>query len=413
MSTIIPNKVGKVGPQYLWVLVVIDLTFQLFNYLTFFNRHYFFWLIGLGLILTYSYGFFRSKSFFWMVVYIMIVILNYFSGDRYFNDLMTILTKETLNFLFPAALSYFLFKNADYGLFKSILLFFGIFLLESTIVSYWADTIYPGIMRLQSSQVGAEANAALLDPYKRLGLSDYGFPHAIPVIIPGIVYAIRKSKKTKKILFYALLATSCLLAYVSGAFTALLLTVMSLVMSIFIDANNAKNTARKVLIISIVLVPFLFSTQLQLFTVRGVQSIFSIESLPYEKLSDIEESIVYGVAEGSVEARQEKYDATWSAVASNFFLGTNEDNIGGHSSIPDRLAMLGIIGMIPFFLFVYYQSKNALRYIKKPAKMYYFVGFGAGLLMMFTKNTSTLSMWLFLLTILPGLLWWSEAEYQS
>ena len=406
MSNYTTKAAGKSYLPILWIVVILDLTFQIFNYLPLFQRHYLFWFIGFVLIFLYSRYYFRSPSFFWMAIYLLIVVLNCLWGDHFFNSLSTILTREAINFIFPVAFTYYLFRSSNYHLFKLLMVFFGFFLIESSIVSVWANYMYPGLMRLQASAEMAAGNASILDPFKAFGLSDYNLPHAIPALIPGLVYALRESRKIQRLLFLVILVSSIALAYASTSFTALFLTLTSLIMSILISKDNVHSTKLRLVLVGFFVIPFAFSIQLQSLTVRAVQSFFPEESIISRKLADIDDSILYGDSEGAVDNRATLYEKTFYCIAENPIFGTDDDSIGGHSAIPDRIAALGIIGFIPYVLFIFFQMKFTCFYIKGPKRFYLYVGLVAALVMLTVKGVHDWSIWLFLLTLLPGLLWW-------
>ena len=147
-----------------------------------------------------------------------------------------------------------------------------------------------------------------------------------------------------------------------------------------------------------------------LLTVKGL---FDSETLTYHKLDDLENSLLSNEATGSLEAREEKYQSTIEVIVDNLLIGTDTEKTGGHSSIPDRLALLGLVGFIPYLLFIYLQVKFTLSNIVISKKHYYLLGMAVAIIMMSVKSMSSWPMWFLLLTILPGLLLWVDDDVKN
>ena len=397
-------------PRILYVLVMLSLTFQLFNTIPIFDRHYLFWLIAAVLSFSYCKDFLKSITFTWLVVYFLVICLNRVSGDSYFKEPAKMIN-ELVAFFIPASMAFYLFKRKDKTLVRYLLLFFGVFLVESAIVSFYVNSLFPDIIRIQSSAENVAENLTFLQPFIRMGMTDYILPHAMPVIIPGLVYVTVSSKGSKRLIYALILVAAWMLSYVSGSFTALLLSTITLFLSFLVSKKNKRKTITRLVVASIFLVPLASSPSLQFSILDGVQQLIPDENIAYRKIADIEESIIYGDAEGGVGKRQEKYDQTFSVIQESPLIGTNEAKIGGHSAVLDRIAVLGLIGIIPYFLFIFYQLKYIIRYIGGAQRYYFYIGLFAALLMILSKNMSYWPLWFMLFTLLPGLLWIKDGEW--
>lgn len=397
--------------QLLYIILMLSMTFPIFRHIPIFNMQYIFWGIGIFLGVYLANSYFKTTAFWWMLLYTLVVFINYIGGDIYFHDYMSVL-KEFIFFFIPATMTEYVVNRGNIRFIKLIIIAFLFFLLEATIVSYYADLMYPTIMRLQSNAQAVDENASLLLPLQRLGMSDYLLPHAMPVIIPGLVCAIKSSQRQWKIVFFIGIFVAWLLSYVSGSFTALLFSTLSLLFSLLIKRDSIKNNVKRLLLIGLITIPIISIKPLQLSILQEIQTLFSSDSHTYKKINDIEETIVFGQAEGGVESREIRYEQTWDAFKENVFIGTN-NQIGGHSSIPDRLALLGFFGIIPLLLFLYWHIKYILRFIESIKRLYYLVGLFFAMLMMMTKSMSCWTMWFALFTLLPCLLWIESKETQS
>lgn len=403
--------------RILYVVVMLSLTFQLFNTIPIFDRHYLFWLIAAVLSFSYCKGFFKSITFTWLLLYFLVVYLNHVSGDSFFYESTKIII-ELVAFFIPASMAFYLFKRQDKPLVRYLLLFFGVFLIESAIVSFYANSLFPDIIRIQSNAENVAENLIFIQPFIRMGLTDYILPHAMPVIIPGLVYVTISAKGRKRIIYALILVAAWMLAYVSGSFTALLLSTITLFLSLLVSKKNKRKTIARLVVASVFLVPLASSSSLQFLILDGVQQLIPDDNIAYRKITDIEESIIYGDAEGGVGKRQEKYDQTISVIQNNLLVGTNEEKFGGHSAVLDRIAVLGLLGIVPYFLFIFFQLRFLIHYIGKTQRFYYYIGVFAALIMIMTKNMSYVSLWFMLFTLLPGILWikddeWAESKLLS
>ena len=230
------------GIDILFVIVIVCLTFQWFNYFPLLKHRTIFIGLGFLLVVFCSKGYFGRPTLICMLSYILMVLLNWFAGDKYFDSLESIVYIEFFSLFFSSAFVYYLFKYNKNQLFTIIILTFGIFLIHSTIISYLANQIMPGLMRFQANADAAQSVSDFLYPYRRLGLSDYLIPHALCVIIPGFVYLSKQARGGFRYFFIILTATAWILSFVSGAFAALLLSTLSLILSLLVNPQKSKST---------------------------------------------------------------------------------------------------------------------------------------------------------------------------
>ena len=400
----------RVGLQYLYVLMVISLTFQISNYLPLLQYHYIFWSIGILFAFLYSFKYLVRPVSFFAYIYLGLVCINCYVGDGYFKTYINCFT-EAFSILAPITMLYYVFSRNDRGLFKWIIIAFALFMVESTIVSLVANTLNPGLVRLQSNEETSLANAYILEPFKRLGLTSYSLPHALPILIPAFVCWSKKLKDNYRRYSIAITVCIMLLIYASGSFTALIFGMLVLVFSLMNKGNRRSNNIRFI-IIAILLLPLLINTDVQLSIVRFFQGFFDKDSIFADKVLDIEYSIKYDDTEGSVGGRNDMYMITIEEFFRHPLLGSNNE-LGGHCALIDRLATLGVVGLVPLLLFLYFQVKYTLYYIRDAYRGYYYLGLIAGLLMMSVKGFAGWEMWLCLLFLLPGILWFTDSKIKA
>jgi hypothetical protein len=134
----------------------------------------------------------------------------------------------------------------------------------------------------------------------------------------------------------------------------------------------------------------------------SVQPLFENTAI-YDKISDINNSMVYGKSEGQLEGREELYNKSLNSFYEYPIFGNSKVLLGGHSFFIDRLAYFGIVGALPFFLFLYFTFKNHYDLIPKERKFYYLIGVFAFMILGFSKNVSGIEPYLYVLVFLPGL----------
>lgn len=397
----------KFGIQYLYVLLMISFTFQISYSIPLLGKNYIFWLVGFGFAIYYSAKYLTRQVSLCAIFYLFVMWVNFFMGDSYFGGFRKCMN-ETVALIVPITMLYYLITRNDKRLFHWILIVFSLFLIESTIVSFMADAAFPNIMRLQSNAESAEENAFILDSFRRLGLASYSLPHAIPIIIPALVYMAKKTAKMHRWLAIVLLLAIMVMIYISGSFTALFLGAIVLVFSIIVNSQNVGTIKKTLVILLILLSPLLFSQNLQVSILEYLQNIFPDDSLVTKKLVDIENTLIYGESEGLVEGRSDLYRMTFNAILSNPLWGTSGE-IGEHMALFDRWATLGLIGFIPLLFFIYYQAKYALTFISDEKRFYYFMGLLVFIVMISMKGSFSWELWFCFIVMLPGLLWWTDS----
>ena len=390
----------------LYVIVILDLTFQWFGSSPILQRQYIFIFLGIVLSFVYSKGFFRQPAFGWMMLYFFIVLLNYIMGDIFFNNIETIFYREMVPLFLTSTIMFFYFKSRDQRFFTLLIIAFGIFLIHTTIVSYWANEAFPGLMRYQSNSESAKEVNDILEYFRRIGLSNYGLPHALCIIIPGFVYLSKILRGFYRYFFILLTITAWILSYASGAFTALVLSSLSVVLALLVNPHKSKSTLYKIVIAFVLISPILSNKELQISILESVGSILPENSVGQNKILDLQSSLEYEGAEGDVAERTEKLSSTLEVIADNLVIGTDSELSGGHNALLDRFAYLGLLGIIPLCGFLYCQFVFIKRYTEGPIRYYLYIGFGCGLLMLLLKGLYIWSMWLFLFVLLPGMLCW-------
>lgn len=384
---------------FFFFFVIMVMTWPVFGaWVPLFKRNWL--LLGVSAI-TVSisvHEYFRSKQFYFLLIYAIIIEIYLLSGNTYYKGHTDVLIIISI-FAVTGALSLYYIRSPYVDSKLRFLKLFLLFFLTVSISSFIINMFFPFVIRENVNYIvsGATSPYAFLDRY---GLSNYDIPHAAPVLIPCFVYQL-KDRNNKRFVYAVLIFACMVLAYVSGSTTALILVILVTILSFIIKKGSVRRNAG-ILIIWSVLTMMFMNDMVLLSLVRMMDDAFGYSTSLHERLMEIEASIVYGTTEGDLDSRVNLYMKSIDAFSKNILFGGEE--IGGHSVIIDHLGTYGLLGFIPFALFLYYQIKSVMKYIPTNVRIYYYVSVFAGLAMLAFKNMSNWSMWCFLFLISPLIL---------
>ena len=374
------------------IIIIAILTFTpIIGYFPFFRRTWIFLLMGLCAIAVMHKTYHLHKGFLLLGIASMIMFLNVLSHDAYYNTINSVIVEISMIVL--ASTMFLYSKNGHYGaefLKWSIYTTFGIVAIE-TIASFILDLGYPGIIRtLFSESIRTGERDELLYPYYRMGLSNYILPHALPMLIPPLFMGIRDKNISIKFRIWALtfLFLVLLLIWLSGVMTAFLLSLLSIIISVFISRGKIKDMKPLIVWVSIFILPFILFDDLTFYVLQLMKSLFSGNYYITYKLQILEESLTMQQATGDLAERQNLYMISINEFANNILIGTS-NSLGNHSMFLDRLATLGVIGFIPYIMFYVIQLTVIRRTIAPHNLIYYDESVWIGILMMTLKGITS------------------------
>lgn len=353
------------------------------------------------------------KPFMWLMLYAFIVIMNFFAGDVYFSNYIHVFEEIGL-LLLPSAMFCYLACHNDFKLMKWMVILFFVHTIYVTVASSIIEAIEPGTIRL-TVVWSLYGEWGLIDNALRHGLSSYMFPHALPIIIPALILGVRNKRFpqiVKGLLLLCFIATLYLI-YLSSVATALLLAILIFIVSVVVTEDSIKNNLRKIILVGVILFPIfvIFLNEEMMLNVLGFFSSAFENTAFASKFVDMEQSIKMNSASGDIESRMNMYQITQDALAGNVLLGT-DDSVGGHSALFDRLGALGLIGFIPYSIFLFHQIKLSWHFIPKNSKVYFLIGLLAGFVMLLTKNTSNWYLWSCMFLYMPSMIIVFSSRYE-
>ena len=336
-----------------------------------------------------------------MVVYVSVVMLNFFSGDYYYRSFPRACSEFAM-LLFSSALGYYCFQPDNERTSKTIMWVLIIIISITSIMTFILDIKNPGILRQAASSVFSDNDMSEVIAGYKMGMSNYYLPHALPVLIPSLVLGIKNKELEPilRIINILVLLLVLILIFVSNAATPILIAMIILMVSIGTIRVSIKKSIFYLVFVSLIVAPMLINDNILVSLIDYICNHINEDSTFYYRLMDIEESIIYKEAIGDLDARLELYNVSSTGFLGSIVFGSN-DAVGGHSAIIDRLATMGLVGFIPYFIFIWQQMKSTYKCIPNHIKIYYLEGVLAGVAMLLTKNMSNWEMWLMMFVLMP------------
>lgn len=388
--------------KFLYPAIIVICTFTIFRFQVFFERTWIFLITGFLLTFFYSGKYYRSKVFGWGLLYLLIVFLDFLMGDKMFDNLTTDIFNEVAMLILPTAITYSLIKKNDFLAIRNIVVVFFCFFIFTTLSSFIISLTMPGAIRRIVSLGYLGENTTAYNYLYRLGLSNYFLPHAAPVLIPAVYLGATNKSLNKKTHWFLWVMLACLivLSYLSGATTALLLSIIVLLTMFVIKKGSFTKNLVRIGLIFIIVIPLLANRQI-MSNLSNVLVSITADTDFQGKALEFQSTLEYNdISGGDAEERIELYTESWNGFLESILFGTNKAT-GSHSSLLDRLAHLGLLGLVPFFLFIIAQMKMIKKYTGNNLFIYYFLGMLLFILMISLKNMYFWEMAIIAYTILP------------
>jgi hypothetical protein len=221
-----------------------------------------------------------------------------------------------------------------------------------------------------------------------------------------------RNDKRKRILCLLSLVSCLVLVYYSGATTALILGILALIIALFTLNESGKRPLVFLIIIGVILIPIISNKALMLSFLDWTDSLVGYEGYFHGKIQDFQQLLLYNESTGDIEAREDLYTMTINAIIANPLIGSNE-LIGGHSTILEHWGDLGLVGLVPYFLFIISQIKLSSKYFQEDSKVFFYEGVFFAFMMLLIKHMDTWESWLFLFLLLPLLVRYIEINRQK
>jgi hypothetical protein len=359
-------------------------------------------LAGCMFVSFYAQRYFRSKMFLCLMAYFVVILINYASGDEYFPNIGKTVEEFAILF-FSSILTYYIFTHRMVKMSRQLIFVVFFILVYFSVSTYMIESEYPGIVR--NAVVLANEGDSQLTEYYLMGMVNYQLPHALPILTPAIVMNFRECRDSKivRVLLAVVMIAVVAIIYMSYSATALIMFALALALSLMVRKDSLKNNIIRLSIVAFFALPIILSVDFWLSPI--IQLFSTTESTVYfDRLIDIQNLTSSGQTTGDISSRQKMYEKTFSVLGHNVFIGSNSMP-GGHSAIFDRLACLGLVGWIPYLLFICYQVQFEKRQMNRHTLSYYAIGIFVGIMMLLMKNMSNWEVWFIMFILMPLMLW--------
>lgn len=394
-------------------ILVLVLTWPLLGgYFPILSRTWIWILVGCVISSLTSPTYYRQSSMKWLLLYVLVLLANFLMGDYTYGN-FPLLALEIGVLVLSTFLSYYFFILKNYNTSRAVMIELLILISIISIFTFVLDRQYPGVLRNSIQILFSERDSSIMNSYYRLGMSNYYLPHALPIIIPPLIMGVKNKglKVWVRFLLLVVLVLSLVLIYVSNAATAVILTMMVLLMALITYSGLDQNNATWFAIIVLVFLPFFFFKDLMAQTLGFLSSLFP-EGNVNDRIIDLEQSLISNEAQGDMEGRMSLYTSSVNDFVTSILLGSN-NKPGGHSALLDKLAALGLIGIIPYIIFIWLQFKQMSKIIPRKNRLFYYEGFLAGIMMLTFKNMDSWEMWLMMFVMLPMLTLYLGSDRQN
>lgn len=340
---------------------------------------------------------FMSKDLLFLAFYFFYVFITDVS------DAGVGLIAKIMEFLLPAILANF---YLDSGKNDSRVEIIARFAIASTIIiminTIIIDHSYSGIVRAMvmfSAQGDTEQGVY----YTRLGVCGYAFAMISMCLAPVFIYMSRGAKK--KLFYLGCTALVLYFVYITGITTCLLILVIMLVL--YYSSRNIKKAGS---LFPIAIVSFLV-VYIAGFAIVELVLPFFEGTIFYGHLGGLME--FYGKSTAvtdtyDVEGRVDLYRDSMDTFFSHFLFGSASGKIGGHNFFLDHLARNGIIGMMPFYIFLFMRLKKASRFLSEKSRVIYTICIIGLLFLGFLKGMNGIDYWTYMFVYIPCLLNYSD-----
>lgn len=351
--------------------------------------------------------FFKKLSrlvYLFLLLYLSLHFLGIYNLTSETYNIYWLLSRE-LRPIFIAGILFTYFINFEkIESLTKVMQFTLIFILITSITSIIGLNFFPTAAREMVATLRLENEFELLKFYQRIGIASYDFYYGLAFTTPVFIFLIKEHWPEKKIRFFLIgsLAITLFAIMKSQMTTALIFSVIGILLSI----TGAKNLKKSLIILLIIVV-----------TIVSIPRQFYINSLYYfsERLTgevlqkrffELAETIEFGEnlidANTHIAYRAQRIPFLIENISRNPITGGGEST--GHVFWLDRLSLFGILGIIPWILFILAISKMVIKKIDKKYYTYYIISLILYIGIGFMKNSGHKLVIFFVFFVVPSIL---------
>ena len=281
-------------------------------------------------------------------------------------------------------------------------IFFGALISLTASFIYCIDLLYdnPNILRQNES-----LNSS--DSFRILGTPSYTLMHAYILLLPVIMFAIRKTSKPISLVLFLFMAIVVYMIVHTYITTTILLTI-ALLLFFIIYHNNKPFLSISITIGALLVFILLGGFDLLGLLMPSLENFFS-ETAVEAKLGDLNRM---SGGESYLSGRESLHNISWNSFLISPFVGYPK--VGGHSSLLDRLGGMGIFCFVPYIMILITSAKKTVQLLKdSQSRVFYYICFMSVLVLLYEKGVFNYEGWCFFLVLVPcGLLCFSAPHIE-
>ena len=321
----------------------------------------------------------RNKTFYWLMLYFLIVFLFIIFGRTVKLDIGRSSSYVQLiieyAFLLPNVIICLILLYLDDYRIVTILMKSTVMII---IVSFVVLLVLIGNVDLRRLSTAYENDIEVQTP----SFINYTLLHVYALLIPVVYYCCVKINGLYKYLCIVLLVLLSYVVYKSSITASLIIGVVSLLLSISLSSKNIHRTVFFITVLFATFIVFYYSGVF-VSILKGILPYFEGSAVE-EKIEDALFLLSTGESGGSFAAREDLHQRSWDSFFSNILIGGGM--AGGHSSLIDRLATMGLLGFIPYFMIYYSIIKQWVKHFDRFGKRYYYLGVLSVVVMLYSKG---------------------------
>lgn len=336
-------------------------------------------VVSVILLAMYPKVVLRNKTFYWLMLYFLVVFLFIYSGRIVKLDIGRSSSYGQMiieyAFLLPNIIICLVLLYLDNYRIVSVL---GKSTVMIIIVSFVVLLVLIGNVDLRVLSVSYENDIEVETP----SFINYTLLHVYVFLIPVVYYCYIKTNGLYKSLFLVLLLLLVYVVYKSSITTCLIIGVVSLLLSISLSSKNIPRTVFFMTVLSTTFIIFYYSGVF-VSILKGILPYFEGSAVE-SKIEDALFLLSTGESTGSIATRENLHQRSWDGFFSNILIGGGVS--GGHSSLIDRLATMGLIGFIPYFMVYFTIFKQWVKHFDHYGKRYYYLSVVSVVVLLYSKG---------------------------
>lgn len=202
--------------------------------------------------------------------------------------------------------------------------------------------------------------------YLLKGASGFNVLYSSVLFVPCLFFLISEFKGIRKFLYISVLILILVYIYMCGYVTAILATILSISIYLFLNSNKI---IKVFLVIPIIFIfTFIINRDIIYDFFIYFSNIINIDQISI-RFHDIANMIKYGDTSADSLMRLDLYMNSIRAfkispILGVFYIDPNY-SLSGHSTILDILGGTGLFGFIPFIITIIYSYKNSIKNLEK------------------------------------------------